>query len=80
MAVVAVCIVIDRYALYSIVMVIMYIVGLPLTVFVILYRRRHKLFGDASDPFVATTRSAYGFLYEVVWGLLQRLSPAYGCP
>ena len=64
MAVVAVCIVIDRYALYSIVMVIMYIVGLPLTVFVILYRRRHKLFGESGDPFVATTRRQFGFLYE----------------
>ena len=29
----------------------------------LLFRRRHKLFGDAKDPFVATTQSAYGFLY-----------------
>ena len=65
-----VCDVIDRYAFYSIVIVIVYVIGLPLAVFVILYRRRHKLFGDVSDPFVATTRSSYGFLYEV-WGLLQ---------
>ena len=43
----------------------MYVVGFQLGVFVILYRRRHKLFGDASDPFVETTRSTYGFLYEV---------------
>ena len=54
-----------RYALYSLLIIIVFVIGLPLTVFVLLYRRRHKLFGDASDPFVATTRSAYGFLYEV---------------
>ena len=44
---------------------LLYVVGLPATVFVILYRRRHKLFGDAKDPFVATTQSTFGFLYEV---------------
>ena len=54
-----------RYAFYSLLIVAVYIVGLPLTVFIILFRRRHKLFGDPADPFVATTRSTYGFLYEV---------------
>ena len=34
-----------------------YVVGFPLGVFIILYRRRHKLFGDASDPFVAQVRA-----------------------
>ena len=43
----------------------MYVVGFPLGVFVILFRRRHKLFGDEADPYVATTQSTYGFLYQV---------------
>ena len=53
-----------RFAFYSLIIVVVYIIGLPLTVFVILFRRRHKLFGDPADPFVATARSTYGFLYE----------------
>ena len=61
----------DRFAFYSLLIVIVYVIGLPLVVFVILYRRRHKLFGDTADPFVATTRSTYGFLYEV--------RPCIGC-
>ena len=44
----------------------MYVVGFPLGVLLLLFRRRHKLFGSASDPFVATTRERYGFLYEVI--------------
>ena len=51
--------------MYALLCGILYVVGLPLGVFVVLYRRRHKLFGSASDPFVATTKSKYGFLYEV---------------
>ena len=54
-----------RFAFYAVVVGVVYIVGLPVTVFVILYRRRHKLFGSATDPFVATTRTTFGFLYEV---------------
>ena len=56
-----------RYAVYALVCGIVYVVGFPLAVFVLLFRRRHKLFGDGSDPFVATTRAKYGFLYEVRW-------------
>jgi hypothetical protein len=29
----------------------------------ILWRRRHKLFGSPTDPFVASTRATFGFLY-----------------
>ena len=53
------------YAFYALVMAVLYIVGLPVTVLSILYHRRHKLFGDPKDPYVATTRAQFGFLYEV---------------
>ena len=53
------------FAAYAIVIGVLYIVGLPIAVFAILFHRRHKLFGDATDPFVATTKETYGFLYEV---------------
>ena len=53
------------YAIYAIACGLVYVVGLPAIVLVLLYRRRHKLFGDAGDPFVATTRAKFGFLYEV---------------
>ncbi len=51
------------FALFGIVIAIVYIVGLPAAVLWILWRRRHKLFGSPTDPFVASTRAAYGFLY-----------------
>ena len=51
------------YALYALVMGVVYVVGFPVGIFVLLFRRRHKLHGDCSDPFVATTQSTYGFLY-----------------
>ena len=54
-----------RYAFYAMVMCAVYVIGLPLVVFTLLYRRRHKLFGDPSDPFVSTTVATFGFLYEV---------------
>ena len=44
---------------------IAFVVGLPVVVFVLLFRRRHKLFGDPHDPFVSTTAVTFGFLYEV---------------
>lgn len=53
------------YAVYAVLCGVVYVVGLPLGVFIVLFRRRHKLFGDSADPFVATTRAKYGFLYEV---------------
>ena len=34
-----------------------------MAVFVTLFHRRHKLFGDPKDPFVASTKETYGFLY-----------------
>ena len=51
--------------MYAIAYGLVYVAGLPATVFVLLYRRRHKLYGDGGDPFVATTRAKFGFLYEV---------------
>ena len=53
-----------RYASYALLFAVIYVAGFPLSIFVLLYRRRHKLFGDAGDPYVATTRATYGFLYE----------------
>ena len=46
-------------------MIVVYVVGFPSTVFMLLYRRRHKLFGSDTDPFVHTTVLKYGFLYQV---------------
>jgi hypothetical protein len=51
------------FAIYGLVMAVLYVVGLPAAVLWILWRRRHKLFGPASDSFVATTRATFGFLY-----------------
>ena len=59
------------YAFYALVIGLVYIAGLPLTVLFILYRRRHKLFGEPNDPYVAATRDTYGFLYEVRDGVVQ---------
>ena len=42
---------------------VVYVAGLPAGVFLMLYHRRHVLFGNASDTKIATTQSAYGFLY-----------------
>ena len=53
----------NRHAIFALVVGVVYIAGLPLVVFVMLFRRRHKLYGDASDPFVATTPANFGFLY-----------------
>ena len=49
------------YAVYGIVCGLLYIVGFPLGVFVILCRNRQSLFDDK----VPLTRVKYGFLYEV---------------
>ena len=54
-----------RYAFYALAYGIVYVVGFPLGVFIILFRRRHKLFGNPADPYVATTVATYGFLYQV---------------
>ena len=51
------------YAVYAAACGVVYVVGLPVTVLVLLCHRRHKLFGDPSDAFVATTSARYGFLY-----------------
>ena len=64
------------FAFYALVMAVMYIVGLPTTVFVLLWRRRHSLFNTpVADSTTATKASnaaevvanqaAYGFLYTV---------------
>jgi hypothetical protein len=51
------------FAIYGLIVAVVYIVGLPAAVLWILWRRRHKLFGAPTDPFVASTRAAFGFLY-----------------
>ena len=43
----------------------MYVVGFPLGVLYLLFRRRNKLFGDPGDASVVSNRATYGFLYEV---------------
>jgi hypothetical protein len=48
------------YALYAGIMGALYVAGLPLTIAIILVKRRRVLFGDGS----ASTRRVYGFLYE----------------
>jgi hypothetical protein len=48
------------YAVYAVIMIALYVVGLPLTLFLVLWRRRHNLFGEKS----AKNRLAFGFLYE----------------
>ena len=53
------------YALYAVAVGVVYVAGLPITVFALLFRRRRTLFGDANDAAVSSTRSTYGFLYEV---------------
>ena len=50
--------------MYALICGVIFVAGFPLSIGVLLFRRRHKLFGDAADPFVATTRSTYGFLYN----------------
>ena len=53
-----------RFATYALLCGLVYVVGLPLTVLLLLFRRKHKLFGSPDDPFVATTQASFGFLYE----------------
>ena len=52
------------YAVYGAVCGVLYIVGFPLAVLVLLYRRRRELFGSPDDALVASTRARFGFLYE----------------
>jgi hypothetical protein len=51
------------FAIYGLIMAVLYVVGLPAAVLWILWRRRHKLFGSPTDPFVASTCATFGFLY-----------------
>jgi hypothetical protein len=51
------------FALYGLIMAVLYVVGLPAAVLCILWRRRNKLFGSPTDPAVVTTRETFGFLY-----------------
>jgi hypothetical protein len=66
------------YALFALTFGVVYVVGLPIGVFVILFRRRRALFASDSgapgsgssvvsddDSEVAQNRASYGFLYEV---------------
>ena len=60
--------------MYGLLVAVFYVVGLPVTVFVLLWRRRHALFlssvstdatvTSASPEVVAKNRAKYGFLYE----------------
>jgi hypothetical protein len=56
------------YALYALIIIVVYILGLPVAVFVLLFRHRHQLFpskapgAGAGDVGVA---EKYGFLYQV---------------
>jgi hypothetical protein len=51
------------FAAYAFAMIVVYVVGLPATAFFVLWRRRHVLYGPASDGVQRT----FGFLY-VVYG------------
>jgi hypothetical protein len=51
------------FAIYGVIMAVLYVVGLPAAVLWILWRRRHQLFGSPTDPLVASTRETFGFLY-----------------
>jgi hypothetical protein len=51
------------FAFYGLIVTAVYVVGLPAAVLWILWRRRHKLFGSPTDPFVASTHATFGFLY-----------------
>ena len=62
---VSLCVPGNRYAFYALVCGVVYVVGFPVGVFVILYRRRSYLFGDASNAVIAANRATFGFLYEV---------------
>ena len=50
--------------MYALICGIVFVAGFPISVFVVLFSRRHKLFGAGTDPFVVLTRARYGFLYE----------------
>ena len=47
------------YALYALIMAILYVVGVPLVLSYLLFRRRKTLFGAGSDD----TQRDFGFLY-----------------
>jgi hypothetical protein len=48
------------YAIYGLVMAVVYVAGLPITIFAILLRHRNTLYGPGSD----VTLQRYGFLYD----------------
>lgn len=48
------------YALYALTMVVVFVVGLPLGIFLVLWRRRAHLHGPGSEE----TMHRFGFLYE----------------
>jgi hypothetical protein len=51
-------------AIYAAAMGILYVIGLPAAVFLILYRHRELLHGDASNDLVREAQEKYGFLYR----------------
>jgi hypothetical protein len=48
------------YALYALIMAVVYVVGLPLATLLILLRHKSTLFGPGSE----STMKRYGFLYD----------------
>ena len=60
-----VCCILCRYAFYALVFGVVYVVGFPLGIFIILFKNRRSLFGTEGDGKVAATTAKYGFLYEV---------------
>ncbi len=50
------------YAIYGVIMCVVYVFGLPLLVSILLFRRRHALFG--ADAAATANLAAFGFLYE----------------
>jgi hypothetical protein len=51
------------YAIYALTMFGLYVIGFPLLVFTILWRRRTRLFGSQYDAVVEANQKSYGFLY-----------------
>ena len=52
------------YAFYALLWGVLYVLGFPVVVFTLLYRKRSSLFGNTVDPVSKAVRSRYGFLYD----------------
>jgi hypothetical protein len=56
---------VGRYALYALIIGVVYVAGLQAAVFIILHRRRSELFSESNDARTIATKETFGFLYEV---------------